>query len=45
MQSTVSIKDLQKSLFPTKLIGRGSYATVHKYKDEYYNKFLLLKSF
>ncbi|KAB2397465.1 MULTISPECIES: protein kinase domain-containing protein [Bacillus cereus group] len=44
MQSTISIKrSAKKALFPTKLIGRGSYATVHKYKDEYYNKFFVIK--
>ncbi|WP_312124142.1 protein kinase domain-containing protein [Lysinibacillus boronitolerans] len=27
----------QMTYYPTKVIGGGSYATVHKYKDEYYN--------
>ncbi|SFS36073.1 protein kinase domain-containing protein [Marininema halotolerans] len=32
-----------KGLFSTKLIGEGSYATVYKYKDEYYNRFFVIK--
>ncbi|USK30832.1 protein kinase [Bacillus sp. CMF21] len=32
-----------KVSFPTKTIGTGSYATVHKYKDDYYNRFFVIK--
>lgn len=44
LQSSVSIpRSDRKVLFPTKTIGEGSYATVHKYKDEYYNRFFVVK--
>ncbi len=33
----------RKSLFQTKMIGGGSYATVHKYKDDYYNRLFAIK--
>jgi eukaryotic-like serine/threonine-protein kinase len=33
----------KKVSFPTKTIGSGSYATVHKYKDDYYNRFFVIK--
>ncbi|EOQ08928.1 protein kinase domain-containing protein [Bacillus pseudomycoides] len=29
--------------FSTKTIGSGSYASVHKYKDDYYNRFFVIK--
>lgn len=32
-----------QSLFPSKVIGGGSYATVLKYKDEYYDKMFAIK--
>ncbi|WEZ63383.1 protein kinase domain-containing protein [Bacillus subtilis] len=31
------------TLYQTKVIGEGSYARVHKYKDEYYNRFFVIK--
>jgi tRNA A-37 threonylcarbamoyl transferase component Bud32 len=31
------------SSFPTKVIGEGSYATVHKYKDTHYDRFFAIK--
>ncbi len=33
----------RRSLFPTTMIGSGSYATVHKYRDEYYNRWFAIK--
>jgi eukaryotic-like serine/threonine-protein kinase len=33
----------KKISFPAKTIGSGSYATVHKYKDDYYNRFFVIK--
>ncbi|WP_224768291.1 protein kinase domain-containing protein [Metabacillus idriensis] len=40
----VSISRADKNIsFPTKTIGTGSYATVHKYKDDYYNRFFVIK--
>lgn len=40
----VSITRADKKIsFPTKTIGSGSYATVHKYKDDYYNRFFVIK--
>jgi hypothetical protein len=33
----------RKSLFPTTQIGGGSYASVHKYKDDYYHRFFVIK--
>lgn len=44
LQSIVSIpRSRKKVLFPTKPIGNGSYASVHKYKDEYYNRTFAVK--
>jgi eukaryotic-like serine/threonine-protein kinase len=44
LQSSVSIPRSDKMvLYPTKAIGSGSYASVHKYKDEYYNRFFAVK--
>ncbi|MBS5370605.1 MAG: protein kinase [Coprobacillus cateniformis] len=36
-----SIEDIRK--YPKKLIGRGSYALVYKYYDEFYNKKITIK--
>ncbi|KMQ12770.1 protein kinase domain-containing protein [Bacillus mycoides] len=33
----------EKFLFPTQVIGKGSYATVLKYKDSYYKRFFAIK--
>jgi len=33
----------RKVSFPTKAIGTGSYATVHKYKDDYYDRNFVIK--
>ncbi|QSO48479.1 serine/threonine protein kinase [Alicyclobacillus mengziensis] len=33
----------RRTLIPTKMIGGGSYATVHKYKDDYYNRPFAIK--
>ena len=33
----------KKISFPTTAIGSGSYATVHKYKDDFYNRFFVIK--
>jgi eukaryotic-like serine/threonine-protein kinase len=41
-QISISRAD-KKFSFPTKTIGTGSYATVHKYKDDYYNRFFVIK--
>ncbi len=44
LQSSISIpRSKKKVLFPTKTIGNGSYASVHKYKDEYYNRTFVVK--
>lgn len=44
LQSAVSISRIdRKVLFPTKPIGKGSYASVYKYKDTYYNRFFVVK--
>jgi len=44
LQSSHSILRGNKMvLFPTKSIGSGSYASVHKYKDEYYNRTFVVK--
>lgn len=40
----ISISRADKKIsFQTKTIGTGSYATVHKYKDDYYNRFFVIK--
>ncbi|MGE6630825.1 protein kinase domain-containing protein [Bacillus sp. NPDC077027] len=40
----VSISRMDRKVsFPTKSIGTGSYATVHKYKDDYYNRHFVIK--
>ncbi|MDM8362484.1 protein kinase family protein [Bacillus thuringiensis] len=33
----------EQTNFPMKAIGEGSYATVHKYKDPFYNRFFAVK--
>ncbi len=33
----------RRSLFPTTLVGSGSYASVHKYYDEHYHRFFAIK--
>ncbi|MGG3574600.1 protein kinase [Bacillus gobiensis] len=33
----------KRALYQTKVIGKGSYASVYKYKDEYYNRFFVIK--
>jgi len=44
LRSLTSVKKAgQGASFPTKQIGHGSYATVHKYKDEHYNRFFAIK--
>jgi len=44
LKSMISIPRADRQiLFPTKAIGEGSYASVHKYKDEYYNRFFVVK--
>ncbi|WP_212936660.1 protein kinase domain-containing protein, partial [Bacillus hominis] len=44
LQSAVSItRSTNKILYPMKAIGQGSYATVHKYKDEHYNRIFAVK--
>lgn len=44
LRSLVSIsRENNKVLFPTEEIGKGSYASVHRYKDEYYNRYFVIK--
>ncbi|MGE7879897.1 protein kinase domain-containing protein [Peribacillus muralis] len=44
LRKVVSVPSLNRvTQYPTKMIGHGSYATVHKYKDEYYNRFFAIK--
>lgn len=44
MLDVVTVNRVQAvETFPTKMIGEGSYATVHKYKDTQYNCFFALK--
>ncbi|WP_179866102.1 protein kinase domain-containing protein [Bacillus wiedmannii] len=44
IQSAISIKRANAAIpFPIKAIGEGSYATVHKYKDTFYNRFFAVK--
>ena len=44
LKQTISIARADKKIwFSTKPIGEGSYATVHKYKDEFYNRFFVIK--
>ena len=44
LKHTISITRTDKKvLFSTKPIGEGSYASVHKYKDEFYNRFFVIK--
>ena len=44
LKKTIAIeRKHRKSLFPTKMIGGGSYATVHQYKDDYYNRLFVIK--
>ena len=44
LQTSVSIPRAKKTvLFPVKTIGSGSYASVQKYKDEYYSLFFTVK--
>jgi eukaryotic-like serine/threonine-protein kinase len=44
LDTNVSISRMgRKESFPLKSIGTGSYATVHKYKDDYYNRHFVIK--
>jgi len=44
LQSSITVAKVGKKVtYPTKAIGEGSYASVHKYKDEYYNRFFVIK--
>lgn len=44
LKTSISIeRSTKKFLFPTKVIGEGSYARVLKYKDTYYNCFFAIK--
>ncbi|MEH7459598.1 protein kinase family protein [Bacillus sp. JJ1127] len=44
LDSGVSVeRSTDKFLFPTQVIGKGSYATVLKYKDSYYKRYFAIK--
>ncbi len=44
MSQMISVPDVSKeNKYELKLIGEGSYAKVFKYKDTFYNKFIILK--
>ena len=44
MSQMISVPDVNKeNKYELKLIGEGSYAKVFKYKDTFYNKFIILK--
>lgn len=44
IEKTVTVDNGNKEvMYPIKLIGGGSYAQVFKYKDEYYNKYFVIK--
>ena len=44
IEKTVTVENGNKEvMYPIKLIGGGSYAQVFKYKDEYYNKYFVIK--
>ena len=44
LEQTVSIARVgNKVSFSTRPIGEGSYASVHKYKDDFYNRFFVIK--
>lgn len=40
---TKVISSKTTTLYPTTLIGKGSYGQVFKYKDDYYNKYFVIK--
>ena len=41
---TININENNRNFnFQTRLIGEGSYAHVHKYKDEFYNRYFVIK--
>lgn len=44
LKTTVAVeRNARRSLFPTTLIGSGSYASVHRYYDEHYHRFFAIK--
>ena len=44
MSEVIIVSSIAKEYnFPLKMIGEGSYAKVFKYKDEFYNKYFVLK--
>lgn len=44
LASSISIARANKKVaFQSKTIGNGSYASVHKYKDEFYNRYFAIK--
>lgn len=44
IEKTVTVENGNKEvMYPIKLIGGGSYAQAFKYKDEYYNKYFVIK--
>lgn len=43
MCQSITLPTVTESHYQIKLIGEGSYAQVFKYKDEFYNKFFIIK--